>query len=266
LITGQATDNVVMLAPSGAQGEGTLTFEFDLPDGSIPRHAMFDPATESFILVYCWGTNEVRVHDLGGNLVATVDLGFDPTPALIREGREVFHDASHSLNNNLTCGSCHIDGRTDMLAWDLSDAPYDMKGPLVVQTFKGIDRTAPFHWRGERPQLVDFNVAFAGLLGGTTLDETPGGDFDRFKAFVFSLRGTANPGQDERNLLNDAIVEPSKKNGAIGSAVAGQRDFMVDITLPPFACVECHEFPTATNSDLILEVPSAIAERLRVVP
>src|SRR6185295_6674518 len=99
--------------------------------------------------------------------------------------------------NNASCASCHDEGESDFLAWNLSniergadlddptdDDGFDNKGPMVTQTLTGISTVVPFHWRGEQqaalrgePALLDFNDAFESLLGGEPLDEESG-EFD----------------------------------------------------------------------------------------
>ena len=244
LITGLLTDNITALRP----GTSFLT-ELDLADGSIPRQTMLWGTSSLF--VYCWGTNVIEMWDLssGWTQLAVLDLGHDPTPELIRQGRQVFYDASHSLNNNQSCASCHVEGKTDIITWDLSDLPRDDKGPMVTQTLAGIDLTPPFHWRGERPSLIDFNPAFPGLLGGTELDETSGPDgfseFDRFEAFVLSLATTANPFEDRLRVLSDATTIPAPPGFPVGSPVNGRIDYFDP---EGTNCQRCHTMPMGTNN------------------
>jgi len=245
LITGLLTDNVTALRP----GTSFLT-ELDLAPGSIPRQTMLWGTSSLF--VYCWGTNVVEMWDLNGTWtqLAVLDLGHDPTPAIIKQGRKVFYDASHSLNNNQSCASCHVEGTTDMITWELSDLPRDRKGPMVTQTLVGINQTPPFHWRGERLGLIDFNGAFPGLLGGTALDVTSPGngvpsEFDQFTAFVLSLATTANPFEDRRRILSEATTIEPPAGFPIGSPVRGQTNYHDPGGTD---CQRCHTLPTGTNN------------------
>ncbi len=261
LACGVTTDNVVVLAPAGSGfPEGQVVFEWDLPTGSIPRSVMLDPLSQTIALVYCWGTNQVLAYGLApfNPTPFVMDLGHDPAPAAVQRGREVFYDASHSLNNHLTCGSCHIDGTSDQLAWNLSDKPRDTKGALHTQTLMGIDRLAPFHWRGERPVLEDFGGAFTGLLGAAA--PLTAQQFADFKAFVFSLRNPANIGADENRVLNDALALPLP-NGFTGSAVNGEFVYINTPSVGAESCLTCHSLPTGSNNDLIPEVPTLITSQ-----
>jgi hypothetical protein len=251
LVAGLLTDNVTAFSSTGV-----FITEVDLAAGSIPRQTLlWNPTT---VLVYCWGTSRVEVWNLGGvwTLLAALDLGFDPTPQLVRDGRKVFYDASHSQHNNQSCASCHVEGRTDMAVWNLSDALLDNKGPTVTQTLAGIDKSPPFHWRGERPSLSDFNPAFPSTLGGTPLDMTPGGEFDQFQAFVFSIQATANPNQHPRRLVSDAYGVTPPDGMPRGSAVRGQQLFLEAPIDGGLTCNFCHTLPTGTSNDTTADAPA----------
>ena len=243
-VCGLLTDNVVVLDANGAFVRQGL-----LPDGSIPRGLLLDGSgPEKRLYVHCWGTNEVlslRVADL--SLVEVFSLTADPTPPLLARGRALFYDASRSRDNNLSCATCHVDVETDLLAWNLSAGPLDDKGPMMTQTLAGIERMAPFHWRGERATMKDFNPAFDGLLGGQPLDESPGGDFDAFEAFVFSVQTRPNPNQSRLRLLDDSIAPPGL--ALASSAVRGQDGFNDVVTFGTNTCNECHQMPLGTSND-----------------
>ena len=168
-MTGLLTDNVVQYTAAGA-------FVREWNVGSIPRGIRVSAAGDR-VWVYLWGSNTIELWDLVPGtpvLLTTLDVGHDPTPLERQQGRAVFFSAANSMHNNASCATCHIETESDLLAWDLSNLPLDDKGPLVTQTMRGIGNLEPLHWRGERRHLIDFNGAFDGLLGGATLDETPG--------------------------------------------------------------------------------------------
>ena len=243
-VTGLLTDNVVVL-----DANGNWVAEWDLPTGCIPRQVLLD-ATDQFALVYCDGLNTVPVYFLNGVpplQVGTMDLGFDPSPALVQEGKRIFFDAAQSANNNHSCATCHDEGRQDLLAWNLSNDEVDNKGPMVTQTLVGSNRSRHHHWRGEQLQdLLDFNDAFVGLLGGTKLTEGPGSKFEAFEAFVMSLEHPANPYQNAGRILDDSIQPPmlGATQNPNASAINGR-----DVYLQ--ACEGCHHLPGGTSNDVI---------------
>ena len=243
-VTGLLTDNVVVLGAGG----GWIA-EWDLPSGCIPRQILLD-ATDQFALVYCDGLNTVPIYFLNGvppMLIGTLDLGFDPSPALVQEGKRLFFDAAQSANNNHSCATCHDEGRQDLLAWNLSNDEIDNKGPMVTQTLVGSNRSRHHHWRGEQlNDLLDFNDAFVGLLGGTKLPEGPGSKFEAFEAFVMSLEHPANPYQNAARILDDSIQPPMLGASQLpnASAINGR-----DVYLQ--SCEGCHHLPGGTSNDVI---------------
>ncbi len=248
-ICGLLTDNVVIMNAAGQR-----VGEIDLPAGSIPRAVAFD-ATGSYLFVYSWGRNRVDVYRLGAQvaLVTSLGLGFDPTPPDVKAGRELYYSARFSEHNNASCASCHVEGRTDMLLWNLSDVVRDNKGPMMTQPLSSIERNGPMHWRGERKKLSDFNGAFDGLLGGPMLDTTPGGEFDQFEAFVFSIQSPANPLEDPARLVADqgGLAPPPGSPVSKGSALRGQTAFFEGSQIAGRACNACHTLPVGSSGDIV---------------
>ncbi|MBK7874473.1 MAG: hypothetical protein IPJ77_01745 [Planctomycetes bacterium] len=237
---GLLTDNVVLLDPTGLPVD-----EFDVAPGGIPRGLLYSQPL-NLLFVYCWGTNTIEAHivTLGWPNALTFQLGLDPTPPKVKAGRRVAYSASHSMNNNASCLSCHVEGRTDMLAWNLG-SPMDDKGPLVTQTLDGIERMVPFHWRGEQQNnLADFNAAFVNLLGATA--PLNANDFADFQSFVFSLQNPPNPTQNEERLLDDRLQPNLFPGFPAAAATRGEGLFKQ-------GCEGCHNMPTGTSNDLVAD-------------
>lgn len=251
-VTGLLSNNITQL-DSGGQ------FVREWNVGDTPRGILVDSAGQT-AWVYAWNSRQVEIYDLSPNnplQTGVLPLGVDPTPALIAAGRSLFFDGSHSEHANASCASCHIETESDMLVWDLSNMPYDDKGPLATQTMRGIADLGPFHWRGERPELSDFNGAFDGLLGGTPLDLTPGGDFDAFTAYIFALEQPANPHQhSSRKVVNYGSFKEFGQQ-VLGDAVKGQ-DHYFDTTIIQNlgSCNVCHPLPTGTSNEVTLDEPN----------
>ncbi|MBL8863795.1 MAG: hypothetical protein JNK02_17530 [Planctomycetes bacterium] len=238
VVAGLLTDNVMLLSPTGG-----FVSEFDLTPGSIPRALLYSPVADR-VLVYCWGTNTIDVRQVGlaWTQVFNLSLGLDPTPDRIKTGRRIAYSAAHSARNNASCLSCHIEGRTDMVVWNLG-SEQDDKGPMVTQTLDGIAKSVPFHWRGEqRNNLADFNPAFVNLLGANA----PLGpaEFADFEAFILSLQTPPNPFEDESRVVNDTLQPVLPPGAPVAHAVKG-------LSLFNAACEGCHNAPTATSNDTV---------------
>lgn len=260
-VAGMLTDNVTMLTSAGA-------FVKEWNVGPIPRGLTFvTKGTNEYLAVYCWGASRIDLYlpAVGTGRVASLHLGADPAPPEVRAGRRVYYSAAHSLHNNQSCNTCHVDGFSDMIAWDLSDRRKDAfgqhtvgvddKGPLMTQTLRSIAGQQPYHWRGERGDLIDFNGAFDALLGAPPLDTTPGGDFDKFQAFVFSLTERANPFESPRRIVSDKIIPDTFAKST--SAVRGQDVFWDFPSLAGSSCQECHQLPSGTGNDVFRDEADA---------
>lgn len=184
--------------------------------------------------------------------------GGDAVPAEIREGRGFLFDARLSGNGTISCGICHLDADRDGLAWDLGDPGgvmtygegvgfanheegvqvrpfHPMKGPMVTQTLRNLEGGAPFHWRGDRPGLSDFNGTFDKLMGGELLSAP---DFASLEAYLFSLRHHPNPNRR----IDDGFLE----SVAGGDPARGELAFH----LHDNHCAVCHEGPRGTLGNI----------------
>ncbi|MSR46624.1 MAG: hypothetical protein EXS13_06120 [Planctomycetes bacterium] len=211
--------------------------------------------------------------------LASLPVGFDPTPAVIRNGRLVHIDASNSGTGTQSCNTCHLDGHADRIAWSLGEftgtltdalkVDKDDKKVKVTQSLRGLEETAPFHWRGDRVDLDAFKPAFIGLLGGA---EPSVVEFRNFQSYVFSLAMPANPGQLPTRELSTASGADATKGRAAFLQLPVTR-VALD-TAPPFtdrrlACADCHNltgFNGATNqifNDVTLPVVADNPAHLR---
>ena len=204
--------------------------------------------------------------------VARVALSYDPTPADVRAGRPMLYDTQlFSGLGQISCGSCHVDARTDRLAWDLGDptsqpevingggngvtlrdnsqpndpitavasvTEHPMKGPFLTMTL--VDRMqSPFlHWRGDRANLAAFSPAFVALQGGARQPTTT--QIAQMQAFLATLRTPPNPFRTITNAYPTEIAVPGPRNipYRTGNAVNGAAEFEE-------GCRACH--PGNTN-------------------
>lgn len=189
---------------------------------------------------------------------------FDPTPAAIKDGRPFLYDAHRTSGLGVTaCGSCHIDARTDQLAWDLGNPAgemktfdqecnrpflnlpvgpcedwHPMKGPMTTQTLQNIIGTEPFHWRGDREGIEAFNPAFMGLLGGDRLLSDQ--EMAAFKEFLANIVYPPNPNRNLDGTLKSRLTIDAA--GDVGNPQQGEKIyFNQGIDLRFAKCNDCHE-------------------------
>ncbi len=178
----------------------------------------------------------------------------NPIPADQLTGRGLFNDSRRSGNGTVSCASCHFDADIDGVAWDLGDPggqmqtvtgygiavgqpdPVDrimhpMKGPMVTQPLRGIKDAGPFHWRGDKAGIHEFNSSFEKLQGGQQL---PAAEMDKVVAYIESLRNHPNPNRLLDNSLPTSVAGGNPTRGRLHF-----EDYKV--------CSSCHEGPRGTN-------------------
>ncbi|MEY4831244.1 MAG: hypothetical protein RLZZ562_3040 [Planctomycetota bacterium] len=268
-IAAQGTDRIGVLDGTGAvlariEVGGTPGALVDTRNKRGPRGLALAQSTQRLYVANKLSST-ISVIDTASNaLLSEVKLGsYDPTPTNIRDGRKFLYDAKLSGNGTMSCASCHTDGDIDGLSWDLGDpngvmdptptntgafpftvlplSPFHpMKGTMATQTFKGLQATAPFHWRGDRSNFQAFNGAFSTLMGGSLLSTA---DMNLYTQFATSIAFPPNPNQLKTRTLRTTPAGTSEQEGqtefdAIASNLAG----VVQIS-----CNSCHTHDTPTN-------------------
>ncbi|MFP2927543.1 YncE family protein [Pyxidicoccus sp. 3LG] len=206
---------------------------------------------------------------------------YNPEPASVVEGRPFLYDARRSSSHgDSSCGSCHVFGDFDSLAWDLGnpdgqvktnplpivpflpefgDDPtfgqdtsfHPLKGPMMTQSLRGMANHGPMHWRGDRN---------GGDLGPSSQPDN--GTFNEaaaFKAFnpafVDLLGRNAQLTSAEMQKFTDFILQiayppnPVRKldNSLTPTQQAG-RDFFVNVTsVFNGPCESCHRIDVNAN-------------------
>lgn len=212
----------------------------------------------------------ILVYDLDTeNLVEAMPLRYTPEPERVRRGRPYLYDARSSAHSDAACGSCHIFGDTDGLAWDLGDpfgslresllAPasvdkaqllyhHPMKGAMTTQSLRGLAGAGPMHWRGDRTggknavqdaglAFLSFRESFQTLLGRATEISTD--DMGKLRDFVLSLRYPPNP-----IAPLDGSLSPAAARGRRTFLSSGDRG---GIGGDGQSCASCHVLPLGTD-------------------
>ena len=208
----------------------------------------------------------------------------DATPTSVKAGRKFIFDTHLTSGlGHVSCATCHIDGRSDRLGWDLGDptgavqafdevcqvaAPgaciswHPMKGPMTTQTLQGIIGNEPLHWRGEKNDLTEFNVAFTHLQGRTSEISTT--EMASMTDYVASLVFPPNPNRSIDNTLKTSLaIFGGTQTGfnVTGNAQTGQTLFNTGqfFAGPPGApgltCVSCHAGAIGSNNRVDIPAP-----------
>lgn len=215
--------------------------------------------------------NSIKVVDLATRSTVQTQVMHNPEPIEVVNGRRFLYDARYSSSNGeAACGSCHIYGDFDSLAWDLGNPDdasdtnpgpfknligpkrfHPLKGPMTTQSLRGMANQGPMHWRGdrtggndaasvqpdsgafdERAAFAKFSGAFVSLLGRSTVPTTA--DMDAFAAFMLKVAYPPNP---IRNL--DDSLTPKQQ--------AGRDFFFGPVSDEVGNCSSCHVLDPAAG-------------------
>ena len=209
-------------------------------------------------------SNTISVIDTAaGTVIDEFSSGsYDPTPAVVREGRGFLYDARLSGNGTLACASCHIDAEMDHLAWDLGDPggalqtltvtpdgitthshpAHPMKGPMTTQTLRGLKGLDPLHWRGDRDSFLAFNPAFNVLMGAEPL---PDEDMQAYRDFIETIIFAPNPHRNLDNGLPETLGSGSPR---AGESYFRNTSFSIPAIGQSLRCTDCHSHPTGVDA------------------
>ncbi|MEY3143987.1 MAG: hypothetical protein RLY21_2480 [Planctomycetota bacterium] len=267
---------VVALSPSGARlgrvavGEGPTGVVVSPNGAFVYALNRFDGSVSAIATATLVETGRATFHDA--------------TPASVKAGRKFIYDTHLTSGlGHVSCATCHIDGRSDRLGWDLGDpqgvveafdevcqvgAPgaciswHPMKGPMTTQTLQGTIGNEPFHWRGEKDDLTEFNVAFTHLQGrGSEISAT---EMASMTDYVASLVFPPNPNRNIDNTLKTSLVVfGGTQTGfnVTGNPLNGQTVFNTAQLFagppgaPGLTCTACHVGPIGTNNRVDIPAP-----------
>lgn len=269
-VTGMGSNNVVVTDAAGARvatinvGQG--------PTGLVMNAA----GSRVYVMNKFEGT--ISTIDTATNTEQGRVAFYDPTPQTIRDGRPFMYDTHLTSGlGQASCASCHVDSRTDSLAWDLGNPAgtfkafdqtcqtptcrgwHPMKGPMVTQSLQGIVGNEPLHWRGDRENVAAFAPAFTDLQG---MDAAPTqAQLDQLTAFIATIKYQPNP---IRQL--DGTVPPTipTSDGGSGNPTTGAVTFRTVGVLPGGAtCQSCHALPNGSNGHV--DDPPGKPQPLKIV-
>jgi DNA-binding beta-propeller fold protein YncE len=207
----------------------------------------------------------------------------NPEPPSVVEGRRFLYDARYSSSHgDSSCGSCHIFGDFDSLAWDLGNpdgavmtnpgpfAPpvvpgfgtdptfglnsniHPLKGPMTTQSLRGMANHGSMHWRGDRTAGNDEPSA---QPDDGSFDEAAA--FTKFNpAFMDLLGRSAQLTPLEMQKFTDFVLQityppnPIRKldNTLTTSQQAGRDVYFNQTVAPQGTCETCHRLDPNANS------------------
>ena len=275
-VTGMGSGNLIMIDSQGNRAGTNAVISV----GQGPTGMALD-SVRNRLYVYNRFDGSVTTVDTGSQTVTNTLSLFDPTPSVIKAGRPFLYNTQITSGlGQAACASCHVDTRFDRLAWDLGDPTdvvkvitnanfgnftppsinnyHPMKGPMTTLTLQDIIGHEPFHWRGDRDGIEQFNLTFTNLQAATNAIDP--NQMAEMKGFLATVRFPPNPYRNFDNSLPTNLPLPGQfalGRGALpagtqlpnGNAVNGQLLFRQTTNLTT-SCVTCHTTPTGLGTDM----------------
>jgi DNA-binding beta-propeller fold protein YncE len=205
-VSGMGSNNVITIDQTGAR-----TNPLPINVGEGPTGIVIDETR-----------NQVYVLNKFSGTISTIDMTndqqvaqtefFDPTPLAIKVGRKhLYNTHIGSGNGHISCGSCHVDGKWDRLAWDLGNPAGDMEvhDTVTFHPLKGLKTTqflidildkgtGKLHWRGDKDDFFQFAGAFKDLQGNDApLDSAQMQEFMDFLGTTYHVPNPYRPFRPE---------------------------------------------------------------------
>ena len=268
---GLGSNSVIAFDASGAR-LATVTV------GEGPSGLVLSPDGSRLYVLNRFGGSVSAVSTATNSEVARIAF-HDPTPSAVKAGRRSLFDTHLTSGlGQASCASCHVDARSDRMSWDLGNPQgaiqlfdetcqvpngcinwHPMKGPLTTQTLVGIIGNEPFHWRGEKDNLEEFNEAYVALQGRES--QITATEMAELHDYLASLTFGPNPNRNLDNSLKTSVpIAGGVVTGAggTGNAVAGQNVFNTARIFgapPGLTCLDCHAGPAGTNNRVDIPAP-----------
>jgi DNA-binding beta-propeller fold protein YncE len=182
--------------------------------GNGPRGVAVRPDGSQLVVAMYFSGDIALVDAADGRLLRTIALGPQPREDAARRGEVIFHDAMYCYQHWMSCATCHPDGRTDGLNWDLMN---DGTGnPKNTRSLVLSHQTPPAMSLGVRADMAA--AAEAGFR--FILFREPGAAaLKDVKAYIRSLRPEPSPhlsgGRPSRTAERGKAVFESRRTGCI---------------------------------------------------
>ncbi len=187
-------------------------------------------ADESLAWIACRFDNSLVAVDLKTRqLQHRISFSSSHELTSVERGERLFHDATLSHDGWMTCASCHPDGHTIHDRSDnLGDGDYG--SPKRIPSLLGRSGTAPYGWLGSDETL---QAQLRRSIRHTMQSDRQLSDFEMADMVAYLSSLSAPPSLAEsRKVVEDQLV-------AEGKEIFRRKN-----------CVDCHQSPNLTSSDL----------------
>ncbi|HEY4244982.1 MAG TPA: c-type cytochrome [Kofleriaceae bacterium] len=194
-VAGMGTNSLLQIKDASQlsinQGETLAIGEGCGPDGLAI-------APDGNVLVWCSFSRTVVHVDAVGSDGKLSPFAIKAGPEVVasalstqqHQGMVLFHSAEPRISQSgfLACATCHPDGRTDGLSWQIEKHP--LQTPLLAGR---VTDTGPFKWDGTDATLMDSMKSTMKRLGGIGLEKP---DAEALGAYLTQLPSVRSPHRD----------------------------------------------------------------------
>lgn len=168
-----------------------------IPTGPNPKGLALSPDGRTLYVVERLADRVSQISVARLEVEGSIALGGPERVTFVRRGQRLFHKADHTFQNQFSCRSCHPEGGTDGLSYDLEP---DGLGRNIVNnlSLRALGGLAPYKWTGKNASLYrQCGFRFAKWLTRTepyTQDE-----LYALVAYILSLRHAPNRYRSDEN-------------------------------------------------------------------
>lgn len=220
-VSGMGSNNVITIDQTGAR-----TNPLPIKVGEGPTGIVIDEVRNQVYVLNKFSGTISTIDMTNDQQIAQTDF-FDPTPLAIKVGRKhMYNTHLGSGNGHISCGSCHVDGKWDRLAWDLGNPAGDMEvhDTVTFHPLKGLKTTqflidildkgtGKLHWRGDKDDFFQFAGAFQHLQGNDApLDSASMQEFMDFLGTTYHVPNPYRPFRPETQSAGSRL-NPNRVRG-----------------------------------------------------
>lgn len=255
-VSGSGADEVAildgrrLLAAVTAQGAERLARDLTasaryvvarIPVGRNPRGMTLSPGGRRLYVANRLDDTISCVDTVRGVVTDTMSLGETAAPAPERRGEQSFYSARFSFARQFSCSSCHLDGITDSLSWDLEPDGFGLD-VVATRSLESLEETAPYKWNGTTPDLE----TECGAISERYFFRSQGFRGAELADAVKFLKSIP-VGPNRYRLPDGKLTEQQARGKAIFDRKTTKDGRLV---LPSLRCGTCHNGPYSTSGQM----------------
>jgi len=231
-----------------------------VPVGRNPRGVVFSPDGRRAYVANALADTVTVIETTGFTVSATLSLGGPEEITEVRRGERLFHGAQRTYGQQFSCRSCHPDGHTNGLSFDIEADGLGLM-PVDNRTLRGIQDTAPFKWEGTNPSLARQCGSRLAVFF-TRLDPFPPDELSALVRYITTIERPQNPNRPAQGLTvaqrrGQMVFERSMTNDSRPLSMNGAESVLVGKS-----CASCHtgaygtsRSMTAVGTDMWFDAP-----------